>query len=260
MKLLVLLATLATVSGESPGTFYRRFLRSLDIYNFRAKCWGTANADALSGLIQAAKTKCMQMEGEDLPRSRRQVKELAGLQESVVQYGNFQEDLDTKIGNLSCVLREVQWLDGEGEVNMEFWTTALTDPEAAAFDFTIEGSAARDPTWRQRLAEANQDCYDLSEAWPAKTLAQDPLTMIMGRPAIFFKCWNKVERRLCAEAEMLEWLEKIYGPTQPDTLQQLGLPADKFAAAGISAAVHAAAEPEEGRFVDELMWRMDDTL
>merc|ERR1719431_424721 len=219
MKLLVLLATLAAVSGESPGTFYRRFLRSLDVYNFRAKCWGTANADALSGLIQAAKTKCMQMEGEDLPRSRR-----------------------------------------EGEVNMEFWTTALTDPEAAAFDFTIEGSAARDPTWRQRLAEANQDCYDLSEAWPAKTLAQDPLTMIMGRPAIFFKCWNKVERRLCAEAEMLEWLEKIYGPTQPDTLQQLGLPADKFAAAGISAAVLAAAEPEEGRFVDEFMWRMDDTL
>ena len=194
MKLLVLLATLAAVSGESPGTFYRRFLRSLDVYNFRAKCWGTANADALSGLIQAAKTKCMQMEGEDLPRSRRQVEELAGLQESVeefvVQYGNFQEDLGTKIGNLSCVLREVQWLDGEGEVNMEFWTTALTDPEAAAFDFTIEGSAARDPTWRQRLAEANQDCYDLSEAWPAKTLAQDPLTMIMGRPAIFFKCGN----------------------------------------------------------------------
>merc|ERR1719431_2076144 len=183
MKLLVLLATLAAVSGESPGTFYRRFLRTLDIYNFRAKCWGTANADALSGLIQAAKTKCMQMEGEELPRSRRQV-----------------------------------------EVNMEFWTPALTDPEAAAFDFTIEGSAARDPTWRQRLAEASQDCYDLSEAWPAKTLAQDPLTMIMGRPAIFFKCWNKVERRLCAEAEMLEWLEKIYGPTQPDTLQQLGLP------------------------------------
>merc|ERR1719431_2208971 len=226
MKLLVLLATLAAVSGESPGTFYRRFLRNLDIYNFRAKCWGTANADALSGLIQAAKTKCMQMEGKDLPRSRRQVEELAGLQESVeefvVQYGNFQEDLGTKIGNLSCVLREVQWLDGEGEANLE--------------------------------------CYVLSEAWPAKTLAQDPLTMIMGRPAIFFKCWNKVERRLCAEAEMLEWLEKIYGPTQPDTLQQLGLPADKFAAAGISAAVLAAAEPEEGRFVDEFMWRMDDTL
>ena len=59
---------------------------------------------------------------------------------------------------------------------------------------------------------------------------------------------------------MLEWLEKIYGPTQPDTLQQLGLPADKFAAAGVSAAVLAAAESQEGRFVDQFMWRMDDTL
>merc|ERR1719154_921368 len=153
MKGLILLATLATISAESPKTFYRGFLRSVDVYNFRAKCWGTGNADALSALIQAAKTKCMQMGGEDLPRSRRQVEELAGLQESVEE---FVVEFGTKIGNLSCVLREVQWLNGEGEVNMDFWTTALTDPEAAAFDFTIEGSAASDPAWRQRLAEANQ--------------------------------------------------------------------------------------------------------
>ena len=38
---------------------------------------------------------------------------------------------------------------------------------------------------------------------------------------------QKAERKLCAEAEMLQWLEKIYGETQPETLQQLGLPQNK---------------------------------
>merc|ERR1719435_2853 len=249
MKLLALLATLAAVSAQSPETIYKNFLRGID----------------------AAKKTCMQLdEGEhesseetsseeDLPRSRRQVEELAGFQESVdefaAQFADFQGGLSSSISNLSCVLKGLQMLKHDGSVNLDFWTTALTDPEKAVFDYTIEGSAASDPVWRQRFSEANLECYVLSQSFPADSLTHDPVSATLGRPAIFFKCWNKVERRLCAEAEMLEWLEKIYGPTQPDTLQQLGLPADKFAAAGI-----AAAEPEEGRFVDEFMWRMDDPL
>ena len=71
---------------------------------------------------------------------------------------------------------------------------------------------------------------------------------------------QKVERRLCAEAEMLEFLEKVYGPTESETLQELGLPENKYAAAGIAAAVLSNAESPEERFVDEFMWRLDDNL
>ena len=72
--------------------------------------------------------------------------------------------------------------------------------------------------------------------------------------------FQKVERRLCAEAEMLEFLEKVYGPTETETLQELGLPENKYAAAGIAAAVLSNAESPEERFVDEFMWRLDDNL
>ena len=52
----------------------------------------------------------------------------------------------------------------------------------------------------------------------------------------------------------------MYGPTETETLQQLGLPENKYAAAGIAAAVLSNAESPEERFVDEFMWRLDDSL
>ena len=206
MKLLVLLTTLAAVSAQSPETIYKNFLRGIDAYNFRAKCWGEKNADGLAAMIDAAKKTCWQMEDgeemsseetsneEDLARSRRQVEELAGFQESVdefaAQFADFQGGLSSSISNLSCVLKQVQMLKLDGSVNLDFWTTALTDPEKGVFDYTIEGSAASDPTWRQRMAEANLECYVLSQSFPSDSLAHDPVFAGLGRPAIFFKCWN----------------------------------------------------------------------
>ena len=59
---------------------------------------------------------------------------------------------------------------------------------------------------------------------------------------------------------MLEFLEKVYGPTETETLEELSLPEDKYAAAGIAAAVLTNAVSPEERFVDEFMWRLDDNL
>merc|ERR1719234_122539 len=112
----------------------------------------------------------------------------------------------------------------------------------------------------ERMSSSAAECHKLAEAIPAKSLTYDPTTMVLGRAAVFFKCMNKVERRLCAEAEMLEFLEKVYGPTETETLQELGLPENKYAAAGIAAAVLSNAESPEERFVDEFMWRLDDSL
>merc|ERR1712222_105661 len=217
MKSALLLLALVAVSAASPEDIYKKFLRSMDVYNFRMKCWGEKNVVKLSVGIEMAKKKCMQMVDEDVPRSKRQVEELKEFQETneefILQYGDFQDDLGTMMGNLTCVLKTVQWLKEDGEANLEPWTTGLTDPPEGGFEF-----------------------------------------------AVFFKCMNKVERRLCAEAEMLEFLEKVYGPTETETLQELGLPENKYAAAGIAAAVLSNAESPEERFVDEFMWRLDDNL
>jgi len=265
MKSALLFLALAALSTASPEDIYKKFLRSMDVYNFRMKCWGEKNVVKLSVGIEMAKKKCMQMvEEEDVPRSKRQVEELQEFQETneefILQYADFQDDLGTMMGNLSCVLKAVQWLQEDGEVNLEPWTTGLIEPPEGGFEFDVEGAAATDLAWRERMSNAATECHELAEAVPAKVLLNDPTSMVLGHAAVFFKCMNKVERRLCAEAEMLEFLEKVYGPTKSETLEELGLPNDKYAAAGIAAGVLSNAESPEERFVDEFMWKLDDNL
>merc|ERR1711970_1226272 len=144
MKSALLLLALAAVSTASPEDIYKKFLRSMDVYNFRMKCWGEKNVVKLSVGIEMAKKKCMQMvEEEDVPRSKRQVEELAEFQETneevILQYADFQDDLGTMMGNLSCVLKAVQWLQEDGEVNLEPWTTGLIEPPEGGFEFGVEG-------------------------------------------------------------------------------------------------------------------------
>merc|ERR1712212_861242 len=239
MESALLLLALVAVSAASPEDIYKKFLRSMDVYNFRMKCWGEKNVVKLSVGIEMAKKKCMQMvEEEDVPRSKRQVEELQEFKETneefILQYANFQDNLGTMMGNFSCVLKAVQWLQEDGEVNLEPWTTGLIEPPEGGFEFDVEGAAATDLAWRERMSSSATECHELAEAIPAKSLTHDPTTMVLGRAAVFFKCMNKVERRLCAKAEMLEFLEKVYSPTKSETLNELGLPEDKYAAAGIA--------------------------
>merc|ERR1712037_772970 len=116
MKLALLLLALAAVSAASPEEIYKKFLRSLDVYNFRMKCWGEKNVVKLSVGIEMAKKKCMQMVDEDMPRSKRQVEDLQEFQETneefILQFGDFQDDLSTMMGNLSCVLKGSAVVEG----------------------------------------------------------------------------------------------------------------------------------------------------
>ena len=75
------------------------------------------------------------------------------------------------------------------EVNMDFYTTALRaeEPETG-FTWDVEGSAAKDPEWREKIATAYEDCHDLAESWPATSLNRRPMTRMFGRQMIFFKC------------------------------------------------------------------------
>ena len=195
MKCVLLLLTLAAVStSASPDDIYKKFLRSLDVYNFRMKCWGEKNVVKLSVGIEIAKKKCMQMVDEDAPRSKRQVEELQEFQETneefIAQFNDFQDNLSTTMGNLSCVLKTVQWLKEGGDANLEPWTTGLTDPPEGGFEFDVEGAAATDLAWRERMSSSATKCHQLAEAVPANLLLDDPTTVALGRPAVFFKCMS----------------------------------------------------------------------
>lgn len=166
------------------------------------------------------------------------------------------------MGNLTCVLHKCGQLTEDMEVNMDFYTTALRaeEPETG-FTWDVEGSAAKDPEWREKIATAYEDCHDLAESWPATSLNRRPMTRMFGRQMIFFKCADRTERRVCTEAQLLENLETFYGSESDEETAEriaaIGLPEDKYDAAAISIAVIQNAQSEEEKFVERFMWNLN---
>ena len=73
-----------------------------------------------------------------------------------------------------------------------------------------------------------------------------------------------MERKLCAEAQMLEWLAKLSGEKSPEELakqiEKLGLPEDKYEAAAVSMAVLDNQASDEEKFVDDFMWGLNSDV
>ena len=105
--------------------------------------------------------------------------------EFLEDFADFKGGMATKIGNLTCVLTEMNLLTAELKVNIDEYKKDLSDFEE--YDLS-ESPIVEDPEWRARLARGYQDCYDISESIPSAALTGNPLKRVFGRQMIFFKC------------------------------------------------------------------------
>merc|ERR1712115_384698 len=245
-------------------------------------CWGKKNVDMYAAQMEKAKRECMQMEPMfDFPGHGE------GVQNPFLRPNNNPFEKLTRGGDFSDLqslwrskreaseglvdvdeddfyefLHQGGQLTEDMEVNMDFYTTALRaeEPETG-FTWDVEGSAAKDPEWREKIATAYEDCHDLAESWPATSLNRRPMTRMFGRQMIFFKCADRTERRVCTEAQLLENLETFYGSESDEEtaerIADIGLPEDKYDAAAISIAVLQNAQSEEEKFVERFMWNLN---
>jgi len=169
-------------------------------------------------------------------------------------FNSFKGGIASKMSNLTCVLTEMKYLTSDLKINIEEYTKPVTEIEGFVAEESVAG---QDPEFAKKLSEGYMDCYRISENWPQAPLNRNPLSKIFGRHMIFFKCAHKNEVRNCAKAEMLAWLETVYGTDPEYDPAEHGLPKDKYDAAAVSIMVlNNAATPEE-EFVGEFFWGME---
>eukprot|EP00092_Neocalanus_flemingeri_P013088 GFUD01014103.1.p1 GENE.GFUD01014103.1~~GFUD01014103.1.p1 ORF type:complete len:301 (-),score=84.85 GFUD01014103.1:87-989(-) len=295
--LLLSLVGLVAVKGSPDMMGMEKIMNDINLYNLRSKCWGEGNTNNYQIGIMKAQEKCMQLAPAydlvdvlkpqqnpftTLPGSVsnpfRKLQNLQNLDQLtslwrskraastgllnpdqgdfidfLEDFGDFKEGIASKMGNLTCVLTEMKFLTPDLKINIEEYTKPLSEIEG----FNVEESRGKDPEWTKKLAEGYMDCYKISENWPQASLNRNPLTKIFGRHMIFFKCADKNERKMCAKAQMLEWLETIYGSDSEKVPADYGLPEDKYDAAAVSVMVlNNAAGPEE-EFVGDFFWGME---
>jgi len=315
---ILLLGAVALASGQRSAM--KEIMEGIDMYNFRARCWGEANVDRQIAALETAKKTCMQVasplerfgsfarvrpffssskmdhannilsvlqRGGDISnlgslwRSKRDTFDFDSINglgngngilnpdeddilEFLGQFADFKGNVASRMGNLTCVLKQMKMMTPDNKINLEAYTTGLTGESSFSFgmDYNIKGSAVSDPEWRQKYSEGARDCYKLSQNWPQSSLNRNPITRLFGRHMIFFRCADRTERKLCSEAQLFRGLEKLYGSLDPEELAErldrLGLPDDKYDAAAITVAVMHHAASEEEKFVDRFMWAMND--
>merc|ERR1712013_250494 len=78
--------------------------------------------------------------------------------------------------------------------------------EVYSLQLVVEMRTGEVRSLREQMAKATQQ-LEQAENWPQAPLNRNPLSKIFGRHMLFFKCADKAERKMCAKAQMLKWLE-----------------------------------------------------
>jgi len=169
--------------------------------------------------------------------------------EFIDDFRDFKGSMATKIGNLTCVLMEMNLITSDFRINIDEYTKDMSEEED--FDVT-ESALLQDPEWLARLEAGYLDCYEISESIPSAALDDNPLTKMFGRQMIFFKCAAKNEKINCALGAMKKLVETWYGEVTNTT--EYGLPEDTYEAAGLTLMVMENSASDEEKFVSNFFW------
>jgi hypothetical protein len=164
-------------------------------------------------------------------------------------YTDFRWSMATKLGNLSCVMSQLNLLDSEGNINMNHY---MVD----SWNVMGQAGAGRDPVFTDKMRESFMDCYATAQSWPQQALDRSPLHQKYGRHMIFFNCVSKAEMNLCTKYQARQWLEKLYG--RLDTSMFADAATDPYeAAAMVMRLKYETATPEEDT-VYRFFWGTSD--
>jgi len=213
-----------------------------------------AQLEALRSLLSnPSSLAALLNQGQALGRKKRQAGLLNPTEEDKMDFmedlAEFKEGWESKLGNLSCVLTQLDMLDAAGNINMNKFSLL-------SLNTMLRGSpAGSDPVFVKKMADGYNDCYDISRSWPQQALDRHPMMKKHGRHVIFFECAKKMEIKMCTKLEIAQWMEILYGKHDSSKSAEYGLPSDKYDAAVMKVKVMEEAATDEMKFVDDFFWQ-----
>ena len=184
-------------------------------------------------------------------RYKRQVASAGLLQATPEDFAEFMAHADqlkasmqTKVGNLSCVLNTMGMLDAAGNVRLEHFTVDM-------WNAIGQNGGGRDPVFVQKMRDGFTDCYNAAQSWPQSSLDRSPISKQWGRQMLFFKCAKKMEIKTCSQLQIKEWLEALYGPIDMSKFPGF---TDVYEAASFGLNVKRDMETPEEEMVRTFLW------
>ena len=223
-----------------------KLVEKINTYNLCCECFGDEFVETMNKKIKSATKKCIGSMPHDEEHTDDEEEESRSKRMAIDSSNaltNLMGEWNSKMGNLTCVLQELGFLNKDGDINIEKFTVeAITKRYKGA-------KAAADPVFVQKLSTKMNDCHAISESWPESTLQENDFKKKYGRHMVFFSCCMKSERELCMKYELATHIEKMTGEVPSNSYST-----DKYdAAAWNMKAMRHEATPEE-QCIDEFFW------
>jgi len=125
------------------------------------------------------------------------------------------EEMEHKIGNLTCILQEVNVLDSQNEISLP------------AIKKDLEQYNVPNAWFKNRYEEVIDTCYEMATTLPAElngeyAVVGDFGKLNMAQIKMYFECTEKGMAKLCMNSDIKQKIEDNFGPLH-DILEQSGL-------------------------------------
>merc|ERR1712112_22098 len=126
-----------------------------------------------------------------------------------------QQEMEEKVGNLTCILQEVNVLDNNNEISVSSMKRDLEQYNLPSVWF------------KENYLELLDTCYQMTTTLPAQvgeeyTVQGDFGTVNMAQVKMFMGCCSKAKSKLCMNYDIKQKIEENFGPLN-DILSQSGL-------------------------------------
>jgi len=125
------------------------------------------------------------------------------------------ETMEHKVGNMTCVLKELHVIDQENKIDV------------AAMKKDMENYNLPSVWFKDHVEQQMDTCYEMATTLPADvteeyTVTGDFGTINMAQIKMFMGCCHKAKAKLCMNYDIKQKIEENFGPVQ-DILDQSGL-------------------------------------
>jgi len=117
--------------------------------------------------------------------------------------------MEAKVGNMTCVLREMKCLDSNNEIDIRTMKADIKNYELPSEWFG------------EKYEDILDSCYEMATNLPADlqensviTISSDNSKIKLGEIKMFMKCCSKAKTQLCMNQDIKKKVEKNFGPIE----------------------------------------------
>ncbi|XP_037080713.1 uncharacterized protein LOC119101476 [Pollicipes pollicipes] len=182
--------------------FPEKLVKKYAMKKMAESCFGEEAIKTNKMEVAAATVKCMGDDAAGRPGlmarfggifevqgSRRKRSNHNGLRPEGLQ--KIQAKISNLMGNITCVLKEMNMLDAENQIDLASMKERVTGMNLA------KGLT-------EDLMEGLEECNDFANCLPSSVVDKSPITAEFGRQMAFFKCLKRAKAKSCMKQDFRE--------------------------------------------------------